>query len=132
MGLSFRVYQTRNGARVFASGRPIPPKSEFTQYMFRDLHADKMYEMLCEKQNCFRARLTPKPSRINVPKLGRMSFPYSVQDRAALDSWLAVYEAKCADYATCRLVAEIGKPFTSSIIQYHDAICRCNEHLPLA
>ncbi|MBR0459687.1 MAG: hypothetical protein IJJ26_10665 [Victivallales bacterium] len=125
-GLSFRVYRTAHGLRVFARGRELPVRTDFTNYLFEQLHADPLYAKLCEKQNCYRARLTPKPWRVNV-KSPQFRFPYDSEAQRAMQGWLREYENARRMCATCSLVAEVGSPVYSSVIEYHDRVCRVRE-----
>ena len=101
----------------------------------RDLQADPLYIRLCGAQQCFRARLTPKPWRIGVP--GRPpAFPYLPRDAASLTRWKAAYERQAAGYATCALLAEMGPrtvhPDLAPVIALHDRATRIDSGLPLA
>jgi hypothetical protein len=63
--LTYRVYRTFGGCRVICSSRPFPWKQEgwLALKFMRFIGTDRLYMQLCEKQKCYRARLTPKPWR---------------------------------------------------------------------
>ena len=64
---SYRVYRTCRGCRVICTSRCFPwdrDGYEATRLM-RFLRSDPEYLRLCEVQRCYRARLTPKPWRLN-------------------------------------------------------------------
>ena len=66
--LSFRIYETYQGARVIVLGREFDPCDDATKKMMDEFNCDPLYTLLCNKQGCYRARLTPKPSRMKVRK----------------------------------------------------------------
>src|SRR5690606_8392641 len=74
-GLGYRIYETHNGYRVIVTGREMAPADPAVQAMCRAMNCDALYVKLCLKQDCFRARLTPKPSRIRQRAI-RLRFPY--------------------------------------------------------
>jgi len=62
----FRVYRTFAGCRVACTSRPFAWAVDAWQAerLMRFLDADPKYAALCGKQKCYRARLTPKPWRV--------------------------------------------------------------------
>jgi hypothetical protein len=58
-----RLYRTFAGLRVIVAHDIFDPKSGTTLHLLRQLGCDPLYVRLCEAQECFRARLTPKPWR---------------------------------------------------------------------
>ena len=132
-GIGFRVYETCRGVRLLLS---IDAKSFLRSPemvpLFRKFGADPLYRDLCIRQNCCRARLTPKPARIGMKTLLKFRFPYKEEEREAIRQWLAEYEKKSADYAVCRLAARFGKRFTSPAVEFHDRITKAETRLPLA
>lgn len=131
--LSFSIYETAKGIRLLLSSRSYKASAPETKKLFRDFNADRLYERLCRQQNCFRARLTPKPNRIKMSSCTKFNCPNtSEEDRTKLNEWLAEYDSKAANYATCRLIGKIGSPAKSAVIDYHDNISKIQEKLPLA
>jgi hypothetical protein len=132
---SLRVYRTRAGLRVLVTHAPMAPDSPAVQNAMRELQADPLYIRLCRAQQCFRARLTPKPWRIAVAERPP-KFPYRAQDAAPLARWKAGYERSAAAYATCSLLAELGPqtvhPSLAATIALHDHACKVTDRLPLA
>ena len=59
----WRVYKTRAGLRLLATQGLVEAKTEIADGVFEALGADPLYRKLCQAQQCFRARLTPKPWR---------------------------------------------------------------------
>ncbi|MEX1028316.1 MAG: hypothetical protein WD049_10000 [Candidatus Paceibacterota bacterium] len=61
---SWRLYRTHSGFRLICTSRLMCEHNMwFGVRLLRFLQADPRYIELCEKQRCFRARLTPKPWR---------------------------------------------------------------------
>jgi hypothetical protein len=62
---SYRVYRTCNGCRVICTSRCFPiDEQHFIGFrLMRFLRCDPLYIALCDRQKCYRARLTPKPWR---------------------------------------------------------------------
>jgi len=128
----FRIYQTPAGYRVMVQGIKFEPRSEQSQSMMRSFKSDYMYAWLCRKQNCYRARLTPKPSRIKV-KRHKVIFPFRTDVEEEIHQrWVENYETKSEGFSSCRLVKEIGTPIANKTMEYHDQFCKSNTQLPLA
>lgn len=132
-GIGFRVYETCKGVRLLLSmnAKNFLRSPEMVP-LFRRFGADPLYRDLCIRQNCCRARLTPKPARIGMKTLLKFHFPYREEDKAAIREWIAEYEKKSENYAVCRLKARFGKRFTSPAIEFHDRVTGAETHLPLA
>lgn len=131
--LGFRVYETARGVRVMLSldAREALLSGRFSA-ICRRFKADPLYEMLCIRQGCCRARLTPKPARIAMKTLVRFRYPGDEEQRRAVEAWVLEYERKSAAYAVCRLRAEYGRMIHSSAQMYHDRMTRADRDLPLA
>jgi hypothetical protein len=132
----WRVYRTRAGLRLAAIHRPFAPEEKVCALVFEALGADPLYRRLCGHQQCFRARLTPKPWRCNVPN-PPARWPFE-DERAAVSfqRWEKVYLSAANEYATCELIAKIGttvvSPELTELIATHDEATRCESSLPLA
>lgn len=61
--LKFRIYETKNGFRLLETTRLWSPYGRETQVLLGQLGSDHLFNKLCFTQNCFRARLEPKPWR---------------------------------------------------------------------
>lgn len=132
----FRVYRTRAGVRLLATHDLFDPLAGDVTEACEFLHADPLYVRLCRTQQCFRARLTPKPWRCK-------HFPNTIgwprEDPASekvFEEWLAKYDANQSQFATCRLVASLGNstihPDVEGIIEIHDKMTRAMDSAPLA
>lgn len=129
-----RIYQTKSGYRLLVQNCDFAPDSQACAKLMTLLRADGLYSLLCSKQQCFRARLTPKPYRIKMP--GR-KFTYPVagdsQDEAAKREWIDTYNARSKDYAVCRYLDTInGSPAEDEIIAFHDEATSAFSTKPLA
>lgn len=117
--LGARLYRTHNGWRVMLTGRGLAPDSDRMHQICRILHADPLYESLCTRQQCWRARLTPKPYRVGVPGYPRPVDSESVSSPQSQD-WIQRYEAACRGKSVCRLVDVTGRKMQSDLIELHD------------
>lgn len=131
-GLSFRVYETYQGARVIVLGKSFDPQDRATISMMNEFNCDRLYTTICIKQACFRARLTPKPRRINMESY-KVKYPRETVD-GAFENWLQSYEREIRHFSVCRFVEQIGTSTygTSEAVRIHDEITGVALHLPLA
>jgi hypothetical protein len=121
---SMRVYRTPAGLRLLLTDRLYDPKDSGTVDVLRELGTDPLYMKLTERQECFRARLTPKPWRCECSD-PPSPFPWDDPNaESRFRNWQREYESKRKGYAACRLVEEIGSPSSdeqiAAIIQLHD------------
>lgn len=131
----FRVYETHSGIRVIVSGlatdEAVTPDNMVLDCLFEDMHADPLYARLCFRQQCFRARLTPKPERVGIKRM-RVEYPRDAVAQAALDVWRPDYESASARYGVCRYLREFGTPQRSRVIDLHDQFTQAHRQMPLA
>jgi len=132
----FRVYQTYGGLRALATHTLFEPSSPETPAVLEALGADALYIRLCKNQECFRARLTPKPWRCGYYS-NTLRWPWeNERQKKQFERWLSGYMSRQADYATCRYLRAIGNggchPEIEPILEVHDKITRCHEPLKLA
>jgi hypothetical protein len=135
-GWGIRLYRTRAGLRGLVTHDLFDPVSDATLGMLKAIGADPLYVRLCKAQECFRARLTPKPWRCGH-FVNRTAWPREGGEQQAIfDLWLAQYMAKQNRYATCRYLGTLGvetvHPEIETIVEVHDKITRCREPLDLA
>ena len=130
--LSFRIYETRRGYRVVAIGKNIAANSELAKSLYKKFNCDPVYSKLCEKQECYRARLTPKPSNMKY-KGFRNKYPRTEGEQNAFDEWLEGYKEKSKNYAVCKVIDSIRETrYLDEVITYHDEVCKVESDLPLA
>ncbi len=135
-GHGFRVYRTFAGVRALATHDLYDPAAPATLEMLQQLGSDPLYVRLCQVQECFRARLTPKPWRCGcLPNPVRWPRE-DAEQQSRFEKWEAGYTARQAGYATCRLLGTLNvddvRPEIAQVIQVHDRMTRCGEPLPLA
>ncbi|MEQ1514117.1 MAG: hypothetical protein ABL934_15725 [Lysobacteraceae bacterium] len=138
-GWCVRVYRTPAGLRLLALHRLFDPREPEVKACFDALGVDPMYARMCFNQNCFRARISPKPWRMG---LQRMHPPYSAVWRPehaelpARRQWIEVYEREAKAYAACRSIEKLGNvpadPAAEAVQQLHDAFCRADQDLMIA
>lgn len=122
--LVLRVYETYAGFRLIILNKLFDPLSEEAHSILKQLNSDELYIRLCRSQECFRARLTPKPWRCNF-KAPPNNYPREdVKTEEKHLRWLQVYEDKAKDYGVCQLVEEFGdgkiEKSALKILQLHD------------
>ncbi len=131
-----RLYRTFAGLRGIVTHDVFDPKGDTAIDILRQMGSDPLYIRLCKAQECFRARLTPKPRRCGHHS-NTAGYPIT-NDRAAqrFEKWMAKYEARQRNFATCRFLGHVGAeevhPEVKRVIELHDFVTKCNEHLALA
>lgn len=127
---NLRVYETPAGYRVLATHQTFAPQSAEVAAAFKALGADPLYAQMCNKQNCFRARVTAKPWRIDMhdtlrPRPG--VWPVKPQYLLGREAWVRDYEAKARAFAACKFVEEMGSGVVhddvAATLKLHDALC---------
>ena len=129
--LSFRIYETKRGYRVVAIGENVGPNTELARELFKRFNCDYLYTQLCYKQDCYRARLSPKPGYIRYKAL-KVKFPRSDDEQRVFGDWLRGYEEKSENYSVCRLVHSVRETrYLDEVIKVHDDYCKVSKNLPL-
>ena len=131
--LGVRTYRTRNGFRLIITGTGAGPASQRARELMGQVHSDELYMILCRVHDTYRARLTPKPWRIEVDRFEDLG------TRTAADevhrAWVERYRRASSEVAVCRLLASTGPaPSTveQQIIDLHDRAVRAESGLRLA
>jgi hypothetical protein len=134
-GLSGRAYKTAAGYRVLITNSAFQAGALSSESLLREFSADPLYTRLCRMQDCFRARLTPKPWRCGfvVPPV---KFPFETPgEQARFQEWERKYTAATAGFATCRYLASFGNSPVAAdfedLVRYHDEETRAARNLPL-
>ena len=126
-----RLYETNNGFRVVLLKKADSPRDKKMIRIMKDLFVDPTYLFLCIRQNCYRARLTPKPYRIKQRRI-RVKFPErSEKEESDLRAWLDEYESKSSRVATCRLVYAQNKLVSDKVILVHDDVSKTSSNYEL-
>lgn len=135
---SLHLYRTPAGYRLLATHALFAPSSAEVTDFFRFFKVDPLFALMCVKQNCFRARLTGKPWRMNVAgKMGWGTWPPTTPAAVARrETWVAQYEQVATVFAACRHLSRHGSttehPRAAEIRRIHDEACRALSDLPLA
>ena len=134
-----RVYRTPAGLRLLALHRLFDPREPEVKACFDALGVDPMYAQMCFNQNCFRARISPKPWRIGLP---RLRAPYTAAwrpehaDLPARRHWIEAYEREAEGYASCRFTESLGAgrtdPNAEAVQLMHDMFCRADQDMKIA
>jgi hypothetical protein len=135
-----RTYETPAGMRVVAVHALFDPASSEVLAFFRAVGADQTYVRMCQRQRCFRARLTPKPWRIGMQQHLRPRpgvWPIDPKFMPLRERWVAEYEQRSRGHAACRFIEDLGAGFTDPtarrVVELHDRECRAlASGLPLA
>jgi hypothetical protein len=135
-GIGLRVYQTAAGLRCLFTSHIFDPTQSSTVEMLRGIGSDPLYVNLCRGQQCFRARLTPKPWRIGLrgqpPNYPRQD----IRQEEKYARWLSAYQSATPRFTVCRLIKQLGDqashPEAARIVQVHDQIACANPQLKLA
>lgn len=134
-----RLYRTPAGLRVLAMHRPFAPDDPEVADFFHALKCDPVYVQMCQRQQCFRARVSPKPWRIGIsdhlrPRPG--VWPVREEAMPVRRAWVDAYHAKATGFAACRFEAELGQGAVHekvrAVQQLHDQLCRADSGLPIA
>lgn len=133
---ALNVYRTAAGLRVAIVDRAIRANDPDVHGILKEMDSDPRYRLLCNAQQCFRARLSPKPWRMGVEML-RERYPYeNATAEATYRDWLSRYDAAASRYATCQFVERLGPQAIDStlapLIELHDAMTGIANPLPLA
>lgn len=124
----YRLYRTSAGHRLILTGKRMAAHSKEAGEFLKAVGSDELYARLCQRQACYRARLTPKPWRIGM-EAARWRWPTS--DPAELDRqrrWLERYEDFSQSFDVAELVdsrgAVMDDPWLTEIVDLHDrAVC---------
>ena len=136
---NLRLYRTPAGLRVLAVHRTFDPHEAAVSECFQELGADPIYVQMCLRQNCFRARVSPKPWRIGIgqhlrPRPGIWPInPDRLPDRRR---WVEAYEVAARPYASCRFLEALGSgrvdPAARDVQLLHDEYSQANRLLEIA
>jgi hypothetical protein len=106
---SFRLYRTAAGLRLLFTDRVYDPTSQEVIGLLQDLGSDPLYQRLTLKQECFRARLTPKPWRCGCKRPPSL-YPWDTPDQERdYRRWQGEYEGKARAYVTCEYLQSFGR-----------------------
>src|SRR5262245_8719768 len=134
-----RVYRTPAGLRLLATHRPFDPDDPAVRAFFADIGADPQYVQMCLNQQCFRARVSPKPWRIGIDRHMRPRpgvWPVRPERLPERRVWIEEYEARSARFASCEFVETVGSgvvhPAVAPVLRLHDELSQATRGLPIA
>ncbi len=134
-----RLYRTPAGLRVMAMHRRFKPDEPAVTEFFRALGTDPIYVTMCQRQRCFRARVSPKPWRIGIASHLKPSpgiWPVRPEALPARREWIRAYDDKSAAFSSCQFVEELGRGQVNPAVQIfqriHDLLARAESGLPTA
>jgi hypothetical protein len=114
---SFRLYRTAAGMRLLMTDRVYEPAAADTTQLLEELGSDPLYHKLTQVQECFRARLTPKPWRCGIAN-PPCRFPFADhQTEVKFRRWEAEYSEKSKRHRACELVGTFGVAPRNDIIE---------------
>jgi hypothetical protein len=93
---------------------------------------------MCLRQNCFRARVSPKPWRVGLSRhlRSRAVWPIAPEKLPDRLAWVSAYEQAASGYASCQFLTALGSgsshPATLEVQRIHDEQCQANRALPIA
>ncbi|MFD2255457.1 hypothetical protein ACFSSA_02105 [Luteolibacter algae] len=136
---SLRVYRTPAGFRLLVTHRPFMPSEPEVSSAFEELGSDMTYRIMCLRQHCFRARVSPKPWRIGMddhirPRPG--VWPVKPEYLPLRAEWIRRYSEAEKLFAACLYVGSKGQSFIHSevrpVVEWHDELCKSTSDLPIA
>jgi hypothetical protein len=134
-----RLYRTPAGLRLLATHRTFDPRDPAVEQQLVELGADPVFIRMCLRQNCFRARVSPKPWRIGIgahlrPRPG--VWPIKPDKLPLRQRWVEAYEKAAISHAACRFVKALGTSMIHVDVmatqRLHDELCRADSALPMA
>ncbi len=133
---SLGCYRTSAGYRLVVLNRTFPPACTEATALLDVLCNDPLYRTLCRKQQCFRARLTPKPWRIGLPGMPGRHPHQTDEEKQNLQTWEQSYIAASVKFSICGNRVTLGQsalhPEVAAVLDIHDKACCRGNDLPLA
>jgi len=122
--LSFRVYETAAGYRVMVTSQTVDVLSEDSEKYLSALASDKLYRQLCKQQQCYRARLSPKPWRL-PGIISTVFYPDGQHELSSkLTGWLKQYDEASKAFSVCKLAESYGDGTiadeVANVLEIHD------------
>jgi hypothetical protein len=134
-----RIYRTPAGLRLLTMHSTFSPSELAVREAFATLGADPSYVALCQAQNCFRARVSPKPWRVGLSKHIKPRpgvWPVKPERLPARAMWVQAYLQASQHYSSCQFIAAVGSslahPSAIAVRDLHDTYCHALANQPLA
>lgn len=136
---NLRVYETPAGWRILVMHQTYQPSDSSVSEFFHAVGADPIYVRMCKNQNCFRARVSPKPWRIGIHNHIRPQpgvWPIAENRLPERVKWVEHYDRLAPKFASCRFIEAMGSstvtPVAEQVRNLHDKLCQADSNLPLA
>jgi hypothetical protein len=115
-----RIYETPKGYRVLVMHETFNANDREAIEFLQALHSDPIYIQMCKNQNCFRARVSPKPWRIDVERLKPRPGVWPIAPERMSDriDWVKNYEQVSINYASCRFLEKLGADVVDSKAEF--------------
>ena len=110
-----RIYQTPAGFRILVLHRTFKPDEPAVNDFFAALAVDPVYARMCRNQQCFRARVSPKPWRMGLSRHMRPRpgvWPVKAEHLEVRNAWIRDYESAATRFASCKFIEALGNSFT--------------------
>jgi hypothetical protein len=135
-----RLYRTPAGFRLVVTHRLFKPEEPEVANFFKALGADPVYVQMCQRQKCFRARVSPKPWRIGIAQHMRPNpgvWPVQPEHMAKRTAWVAEYEKAAEKFASCRYLETFGSSITvntkaAAVCELHDRLSQALSNREIA
>jgi hypothetical protein len=134
-----RAYRTPAGLRLMALHAVFDPNEDQAHAFFQAMKSDELYVRMCQRQQCFRARLTPKPWRAGIQERMKptSTWPVAPERLPERRAWVYDYERVCEQFSACRFIGSFGRTDavdhrTTSVRDLHDRISKALSDLPMA
>lgn len=133
-----RLYRTPAGLRVLAMHQPFSPADGEVAEFFAAIGTDPIYVRMCLRQNCFRARVSPKPWRIGIADHLKPVgvWPIDPERLPERRAWIERYDRAAKSFAACRSLEALGSgavhPKVAEVQRLHDELCQANRNLDIA
>jgi hypothetical protein len=133
---TFRLYRTFAGFRCAVVNRRLKAGGPESLRLLEEFGADPLYVRLCQNQQSYRARLTPKYWRCGA-RQPPARFPWETEEEERrYRAWEQEYAGQSSGFATCRLVGQFGAQPPSAtlmkLIGLHDRHTKADSTLELA
>jgi len=130
LGSDFRIYETSKGVRVIGK-KYIDPQEKGYKKLMRKFSVDWLYIVLSMKQDCYRARITPKPYRMKIKTI-KIKTPLDCEAQKYV-SWAQSYQAESKKYSVVKFIESVGADFSMEpVIKLHDQYCHVSQNKKLA
>jgi len=133
-----RIYRTPHGYRILVMHACFSPSSPDVQKFFSEIGTDPYYVKMCNNQQCFRARVSPKPWRIGFSRVdsGSGVWPIKPERMLSREKWIRRYERESRAFASCVYIESLGVNKLDAKVEriraIHDEYSQAGRDLPLA